>query len=84
MFGPRRPRKTYAYFRQIVHAGSGIGGAPPSASFPPSTESGPTPDGDPSGRISTPKEDASSALGLSWPGSPQRFRPEQTPQLAVP
>jgi hypothetical protein len=39
------------------------GGAAPSASSPPSAKSGPAPDGDASGRISTSKEDASTALG---------------------
>jgi hypothetical protein len=39
------------------------GGAAPSASSPPSARSGPAPDGDTSGRISTSKEDASTALG---------------------
>jgi hypothetical protein len=39
------------------------GGAAPSASCPPSARSGPAPGGDTSGRISTSKEDASTALG---------------------
>src|SRR5688572_10528207 len=39
------------------------GGAAPSASSPPSARSGPALDGDASGRISTSKEDASTALG---------------------
>jgi hypothetical protein len=38
---------------------------PPSASSAPSARSGPTPDDDASGRISTLKEDASTALGPS-------------------
>jgi hypothetical protein len=84
MFGPRRPRKTYAYFRQTVPAGSDIGGAAPSVLFPSSVESGSAPDGGTGGRVSTPKEDASSALGPSWPSSPQGFRPKQTPRLATP
>jgi hypothetical protein len=58
--------------------------AAPSASFPPSAESGPTSDGDTGGRISTSKEDASTALGPSQPGSPLGSRPEQTPWLAAP
>jgi hypothetical protein len=39
------------------------GGAAPSASSPPSARSGPAPDGDSSGRISSSKEDASTTLG---------------------
>jgi hypothetical protein len=39
------------------------GGAAPSASSPPSARFGPALDGDASGRISTSKEDASTALG---------------------
>jgi hypothetical protein len=39
------------------------GGAAPSASFPPSARSAPASDGGASGRISTSKEDASTALG---------------------
>jgi hypothetical protein len=39
------------------------GGAAPSASFPPSTRPAPASDGGASGRISTSKEDASTALG---------------------
>jgi hypothetical protein len=48
MFGPRRPQKTYAHYRQTVPAGSDInrGAAAPSASTPPSAESGPASDGD--------------------------------------
>jgi hypothetical protein len=41
------------------------GASAPSASFPPSAESGPASDGDTGGRISTSKEDASTALGPS-------------------
>jgi hypothetical protein len=58
--------------------------AAPSASFPPSAESGPASDGDMGGRISTSKEDASTALGPLQPGSPPGPRPEQTPRLAAP
>jgi hypothetical protein len=48
MFGPRRPQKTYAHYIQTVPAGSYInrGAAAPSASSPPSAESGPASDGD--------------------------------------
>jgi hypothetical protein len=41
----------------------------PSASFPPSAESGPASDGDTGGRISTAKEEASAALGPSTAAS---------------
>jgi hypothetical protein len=60
------------------------GAAAPSALFPPSAESGPASDGDTGGRISTSKEDASTALGPSQQGSPQGFRPERTPRPAAP
>ena len=48
MFGPRRPQKTYAHYKQTVPAGSDIsrGAAAPSASTPPSAESDPASDGD--------------------------------------
>jgi hypothetical protein len=48
MFGPRRQQKTYVYYRQTDSAGSDInrGAAAPSASTPPSAESGPASDGD--------------------------------------
>jgi hypothetical protein len=45
------------------------------ATFPPSAGPGPASDGDTGGRISTPREDASTALGPSRSGSPQGFRP---------
>jgi hypothetical protein len=45
------------------------GGAAPSASSPPSARSGPTSDGDTGGRISTSKEDASTALGPAMAAS---------------
>jgi hypothetical protein len=60
------------------------GGAAPSASFPPLAESGPTSDGDTGGKISTSKEDVSTALGPSRPGSLQGPQPERTPRLATP
>jgi hypothetical protein len=59
------------------------GAAAPSATFPPSADPGPASDGDSGGRISTSKEDASTALGPSQLGSSQGFRPEQTPRLAA-
>jgi hypothetical protein len=48
MFGPRRPQKTYAYYRQTDPTGSDInrGVARPSASTPPSAESDLASDGD--------------------------------------
>jgi hypothetical protein len=63
MFGPRRPQKTYAHYRQTVPAGSDIseGAAAPSASTPPSAESDPASDGDtverspPRRNLSTPR-----------------------------
>jgi hypothetical protein len=58
--------------------------AAPSTLFPPSAESGLAFGGDTGGRISTSKEDASTALGPSQPGSPQGFRPERMPRLAAP
>jgi hypothetical protein len=61
---------------------SAEGAAAPSASFPPSVESGPASDGDMGGRISTSKEDASTALGPSQPSPGPR--PKQTPRLAAP
>jgi hypothetical protein len=56
------------------------GATAPSALFPPSAESGSASDGDAGGRISTSKEDTSTALGPSQPGSPQGFWPERTPR----
>jgi hypothetical protein len=56
----------------------------PSALFPPSAESGPASDDDSGGRISTSKEDVSTALGPSQPGSPPESRPEQTSRPAAP
>jgi hypothetical protein len=48
MFGPRRPQKTYAYYRRTDPAGSdvdGEGAAAPSASTPPSAKSDRASDG---------------------------------------
>jgi hypothetical protein len=48
MFGPRRPQKTYAYYRQTDPAGSDVdggGAATPSASTPPSAKSDRASDG---------------------------------------
>jgi hypothetical protein len=60
------------------------GAAAPSALFPPLAESGPTSNGDMGERISTSKEDASTALGPLFPGSPQGSQPEQTPRPTAP
>jgi hypothetical protein len=59
------------------------GAAAHSATFPPSADPGPASDGDSGGRISTSKEDASTALGPSRLGSLQGFRPKRTPRLAA-
>ena len=71
MFRPQRPQETYAYLKQTVPTGSGVGRGKtaPSASFPPSVESGPASDGDTGGRISTSKEEASVVLGPSTASS---------------
>jgi hypothetical protein len=48
MFGPRRPQKTYAYYRRTDPAGSDVdggGAAAPSASTPPSAKSDQASDG---------------------------------------
>jgi hypothetical protein len=48
MFGPRRPQKTYAYYRRTDPAGSDVdggGAAAPSASTPPSAKSDRASDG---------------------------------------
>jgi hypothetical protein len=52
MFGPRRPQKTYAYYRRTDPAGSdvdGRGAAAPSASAPPSAKSDRASDGNTGG-----------------------------------
>jgi hypothetical protein len=52
MFGPRRPQKTYAYYRRTDAAGSdvdGEGAAAPSASTPPSAKSNRASDGNTGG-----------------------------------
>jgi hypothetical protein len=60
------------------------GATTPSALFPPLAESGPASNGDTGERISTSKEDVSTALGPSQPGSPLGSRPERTPRLVAP
>jgi hypothetical protein len=69
-------------FLQVQTSAGGAAG--PLATFPPSAEPRPASDGDTGGRISTPREDASTALGPSRSGSPQGFRPERMPRLAAP
>jgi hypothetical protein len=52
MFGPRRPQKTYAYYRRTDAAGSNVdgeGAAAPSASTPPSAKSDQASDGNTGG-----------------------------------
>jgi hypothetical protein len=73
---------TYKLFLQIQTSTEGT--AAPSALFPPSAGSGPASDGDTGGRISTSKEDVSTAPGPSQPGSPPGSRPGQTARLAAP
>jgi hypothetical protein len=68
MLGPRWPRKKHTHTTDKLSLQvqtSTEGTATPSASFPPSVESGPASDGDAGGRISTSKEDASTKLGPS-------------------
>jgi hypothetical protein len=80
-----REKHTHASDKLSLQVQTSVGGgAAPSASFPPSAESSPASNGDMGGGISTSKENASTALGPSRPGSPQGFRPEQTPRLAAP
>jgi hypothetical protein len=78
----RHTHTTDKLFLQVQTSAEGA--AAPSASFPPSAESSLASDGDTGGRISTSKEDASTALGPSQPGSPPGSRPERTPRLAAP
>jgi hypothetical protein len=61
MFGPRRPQKTYAYYRRTDPAGSDVdggGAAAPSASTPPSTKSDRASDGN-TGKGSLPRRTTS-------------------------
>jgi hypothetical protein len=69
MFGPRRPQKTYAYYRQTDPAGSNISGGSSSTLGVNSTFGGIRPGlGRQHGRrISTSKEDVSTAPGPSPP-----------------
>jgi hypothetical protein len=78
-------KHTHTTNKLFLQVQTSVEGAPaPSALFSPSAESGPTSDGDTGGRISTSKEDASTALGPSQPRSPLGPRPKQTPRLAAP
>jgi hypothetical protein len=85
-FGPSsREKHMHTSDKLFLQVRTSTGGAAtPSVMFPPLVDPGPASDGDSGGRISTSEEDASTALGPSRPGSPQGFRPEQTPQLAAP
>jgi hypothetical protein len=80
MFGPRRPQKTYAHYRQTIPAGSDIKSGSSSTLGIVSTFGGIRPGlGQRHGRrISTSKEDIGTTLGPSPLGSPPGTRPEQT------
>jgi hypothetical protein len=59
-----REKHTHTTDKLFLQVQTSVGGAvAPSATFPPSAEPGPASDGDTGGRISTPREDASTALG---------------------
>jgi hypothetical protein len=61
-----RKKHTHTTDKLFLQVQTSAGGATaPSATFPPSAEPGPASDGDTGGRISTPREDASTALGPS-------------------
>jgi hypothetical protein len=86
MFGPRRLQKTYAYYRQTNPVGSDINRGGSSTLGVDSTFGGIRPGlGRRHGRrISTSKEDVSTAPGPSPPGSPPGTRPKQTARPAAP
>jgi hypothetical protein len=82
MFGPRRPQKTYAYYRRTNPAGSDVNGggaAAPSASTPPSAKSdrasdGNTGEGSPLQRTtSAPRPDHRRQGLLQEPGPSRRL-----------
>jgi hypothetical protein len=81
MFGPRRPQKTYAYYRQTDPAGSDInrGAVAPSTSTPPSAKSGPASDGDTVGGSPPRRKTSAPRLGhrrqglLQEPGPSRRL-----------
>jgi hypothetical protein len=87
MFGPRRPQKTYAHYkmnrscklrRRQKGSSSTLGVNSTFGEVRPSL-------GRQCGRrISTPKDDVSTAPGPSPPGSPPGIRPEQTARPAAP
>jgi hypothetical protein len=74
--GKKHTRTTDKLFLQAQTSTEGA--EAPSALIPPSAGSRPASDGDTGGRISTSKEDVSTAPGPSQPGSPPGTRPEQT------
>jgi hypothetical protein len=87
MFGPRRPQKTYAHYkmnqscrlrRRWKGSSSTLGVNPTFGEIRPSLGR------QRSRRISTPKDDVSTAPGPSPPGSPPGTRPEQTARPAAP
>src|SRR5688572_19216057 len=86
MFGPRRPQKTYAYYRQTDPAGSDINRGGSSTLGVDSTfgEIRPGLGRRHGRRISTSKEPVGTAPGPSSPGSPPGTRPEQTARPAAP
>jgi hypothetical protein len=87
VFGPRRPQKTYARYkmnrscrlrRRRRGSSSTLGGNSTFGEVRPSL-------GRQRGRrISTPKDDVSTAPGPSLPGSPPGIRPEQTARPVAP
>jgi hypothetical protein len=79
MFGPRRPQKTYVYYRQTDPAGSDInrGASAPSASTPPSAESGPASDGDTVGGSPPQKKMSAPRLGHRHQGLLQEPDPSR-------
>jgi hypothetical protein len=79
MFGPRRPQKTYAYYRQTDPAGSDInrGAAAPSASTPPSAESNPASDGNTVGGSPPRRKTSAPRLGHRRQGLLQKPDPSR-------
>jgi hypothetical protein len=82
MFGPRRPQKTYAYYRRTDPAGSDVdggGAAAPSASTPPSAKSDrASPPGSPLG--TRPEQTARLAVPKPQPAVPQGHQPGSWPR----
>jgi hypothetical protein len=79
MFGPRRPQKTYAHYRQIVPAGSDInrGSSSTLGMSPPSAESDPASDGN-TGEGSPPRRKMSApCLGHRRQGLLQELGPSR-------